>query len=141
MDFYNDAQTKQNSSQQDKLEGGESEGLQGSDRKLIHQEAEESEEEEELLECDLDLVSESETEDEDNTIARKVMLNVRAEEQTLQEEQACITQQEKLKEISKVVPRNVCLFILSHFFSYLIGLGYVIFAYFVARALNQALYS
>ena len=69
------------------------------------------------------------------------MLDVRVDEYFLNENLAAVTLEEKLREVNKLVPRNVCLFILSHFFSYLIGLLEVVFPYFVARAINQALYS
>lgn len=69
------------------------------------------------------------------------MLDVRVDEYYLNEKIAAVTIEEKLKDVNKLIPRNVCLFVLSHFFSYLIGLLEVVFPYFVARALNQALYS
>jgi len=69
------------------------------------------------------------------------MLDIRVDEYYLNETIAAVTMEEKLKGVRKLVPRNVCLFVLSHFFSYLIGLLEVIFPYFVARAINQALYA
>lgn len=69
------------------------------------------------------------------------MHDVRVDEYFRQEDKAAISYEEKLKFVSKLVPRNVCLFVFSHFFSYLIGLLEVFFPYFVARAINQALFS
>lgn len=90
------------------------------------------------IDYDLDLVSESD-EDANFTVARKVMHDIRTEERTKQPQ--TVSYETKLETLQQLKKKEPILEFLIFFFSYAIALLYVLFAFYVARGISQALYS
>lgn len=98
------------------------------ERRLISEANEEGEEEEE--EYDIDLVSESE--DEDLLISRRVMQIARNAD--AEKEDLVPSDEDKIKQVLSLFKVN-CLDRFTLFIGVLIGLLYVVFAYFCAKAI------
>ena len=90
------------------------------------------------VDYDLDLVSESD-EDANFNVARKVMHDIRAEERTKQPQ--TVSYETKLATLHPLKKKEPILEFMIFFFSYAIALLYVLFAFYVARGISQALYS